>query len=82
MGCTKQVMHNTVAQHLLTDTKTVLELHHPLANFPSLYTGHDIIRYEYPFGSFRFSCPCCVPSQLLLHSQSPLAGQHEKLKSP
>ena len=49
---------------------------------PCLYTGHDVPWYGIPLWLVWVSCPYCVPSQLLVHSQPLLAGQYEKLKSP
>ena len=55
----------------------------PPASFPpSLYTKHDVIWYGIPLWIVWVSCPGCVPSQLLVHSQPLLAGQDEKLRSP
>ena len=75
-------MHNTIAHHLLTNAQPIPELLCPPANFPSLYTGHDVTRYGIPLWLVWVSCPCCVPSQLSVHSQPLLAGQYEKLRSP
>ena len=75
-------MHNRIAHHLLTGAQPIPELRCPLANFPTLYTGHDIIWCGIPLWLVWVNCPRCVPSQLLVHSQPLLAGQYEKLKNP
>ena len=75
-------MHNTIAHHTLTSAQPIPGPQCPLANFLSLYTGHDVIRYGIPLWLVWVSCPGCVTSQLLVHSQPLLAGQYEKLRSP
>ena len=79
---TKHVMHNTIAHHLLTDAQPIPELHCPWPTAPSLYTGHDVMWHGIPLWLVGVSRPVWVPSQLLVHSQPPLAGQYEKLRSP
>ena len=44
--CTKQVRHNAIAHHPLTDAQPVPEQRSlPPANSPSFYTAHDAIWY-------------------------------------
>ena len=82
LNYTKQVVHNAIAHHTLTGAQTIPEPWCPPVNFPSLYTGRDVIWYGIPLWLIWVNCPCCVPSQLLMYPKPPLAGQCEKLKSP
>ena len=75
-------MHNTVAHHPLTNAQPIPKPQCPLADFPSLYTGHDVVWCGIRLWLVWVSCPGCVPSQFLVRSQPPLAGQYEKLRSP
>ena len=44
LNYTKQVVHNAIAHHSLTNAQLVPEPRSPLpASSPSLYTGHDVI---------------------------------------
>ena len=81
---TKQVMHNAIAHHLLTDAQLVPEQRSTPSRPtpPSLYTGHDVTWYGIPLltslGQLPWLCPLptsCAPPAFLL------AG-HEKLKNP
>ena len=71
-------MHNRIAHHLLTGAQPVPELRCPLANFPSLYTGHDIIWYGILLWPVWVSCPGYAPSQLLVHLLAGRAWETEK----
>lgn len=71
----KQAMRNTIAHHLLTYAQPVSEPWCSPANCPRLYTGHDIIWYRISLWLIRVTCPCCIPSQLVIYSQPRLAEQ-------
>lgn len=63
----KQVMHNTVSHHLLTDAQPVLEpWQPPPANFPQFYCSAWAVWYGTSLWSAWARCPGCVPSQLLV----------------
>ena len=70
LNSTKQVVHNAIAHHSLTDAQLVPEPRSPLpASSPSLYSGHDVIWYGIALWPVWVSCPGCVPSQLLVPLQ-------------
>ena len=82
----KQMMHNTIARHLLTDVQLVPEQSSaplpPWPSPPSLYTGHDVTWYGIALWPVWVSCPGCVASHLLVPPPAFLLAGHEKLKNP
>ena len=66
--CKKQVMHNAIAHHPLTDAQPNPEQPAPHPGQPPLYiVQHDVRWYGIPLWPVWVSCPGSVPSQLLLH---------------
>ena len=67
---TKQVMHNAIAHHLLTDAQLVPEQQTLSVQLPPVYipgmTSHMV--WNTPL-VFWVSCSGCVPSQLLVPLQ-------------
>jgi len=82
--CTKQVMHNAIAHHLLTDAQPV-----PQQRLPSWPASPRFIRWVWhhmvrnilfaSLGQLCWLCPLPISHALPTFS---LAGQHEKMKSP
>jgi len=62
---TKQVMHNAIAHHPLTDVQSNPEQQsQPLSQLPPVYT---LSRTSYPLWPVWVSCPDYAPCQLLVH---------------
>ena len=72
----RQVMHNAIAHHPLTNAPAVIRPSWPA--LPCLYTGHDVIWYGIPLWVVRVSCPGYAPSQLLVHLLAARAWETEK----
>ena len=72
----RQVMHNAIAHHLLTDARAAIHPSRP--TLPSLYTEHDILWYGISLWLVRVSCPGRAPSQLLVHLLAGRAWESEK----
>ena len=72
----RQVMHNAIAHHPLTDARAVIRPSR--ATPPSLYTEHDVLWYGISLWLVRLSCPGCAPSQLLVHLLAGRAWETEK----
>ena len=70
---TKQVMHNAIAHHPLTNAQPVPEPQAatPWPTPPSFIVQHDVIWYGISLWPVWVSCLCCVPSQLLVPPQPP-----------
>jgi len=69
---TKQVRHNTIAHHPLTDAQTVPDPQCAPGQLPpNLYAEHDVIRHGTSLRPVWVSCPVCVPSQFLVQPQLP-----------
>ena len=72
----RQVMHNAIAHHPLTDARAAIRATRPTP--PCLYTGHDVLWYGIPLWLVRVSCPGYAPSQLLAHLLAGRAWETEK----
>ena len=72
----RQVMHNAIAHHLLTDARAAIHASQPTP--PCLYTGHDVLWYGISLWRVRVSCPGSAPSQLLAHLLAGRAWETEK----
>ena len=72
----RQVMHNAVAHHPLTDARAAIRPSRPTP--PCLYTGHDVPWYGIPLWLVQVSCPGSAPSQLLAHLLAGTAWETEK----
>ena len=58
----RQVMHNAIAHHPLTDARAAICASQPAP--PCLYTGHDVPWYGIALWLVWLSCPGHAPSQL------------------
>ena len=72
----RQVMHNAIAHHPLTDAQAAIRPSRPTP--PCLYTGHDVPWYGIPLWLVWVSCPGHAPSQLLAHLLAGRAWETEK----
>ena len=72
----RQVMHNAIAHHPLTDARAAIGTSRPTP--PSLYTEHDILWYRISLWLVQVSCAGCAPSQLLVHLRAGRAWESEK----
>ena len=72
----RQVMHNAIAHHPLTDARAAI--HPSLPTPPSLYPRHDVPWYGIPLWLVQVSCPAYAPSQLLAHLLAGRAWETEK----
>ena len=72
----KQVMHNAIAHHPLTDARAAIRPSRPTT--PSLYTERDVLWYGISLWLVRVSCPGSAPSQLLAHLLANRAWETEK----
>ena len=72
----RQVMHNAIAHHPLTDARAAIRPSQPTP--PSLYTGHDVLWYGISLWLVQVSCPGYAPSQLLAHLLAGRAWETEK----
>ena len=72
----RQVMHNAIAHHPLTDVQAAIRPSWPTP--PSLYTEHDVLWYGIPLWLVQVSCPGYAPSQLLAHLLAGRAWETEK----
>ena len=72
----RQVMHNAIAHHPLTDARAMICPSWPAP--PCLYTGHDVPWYGISLWLVWVSCPDHAPSQLLAHLLAGRARETEK----
>ena len=72
----RQVMHNAIAHHPLTDARAAMRPSQPTP--PYLYTEHDVPWYGIPLWLVRVGCPGYAPSQLLVHLLAGRAWETEK----
>ena len=72
----RQVMHNAIAHHTLTDARAAICPSWPTP--PSLYTEHDVLWYGISLWLVQVSCPGYAPSQLLVHLLAGRARETEK----
>ena len=72
----RQVMHNAIAHHPLTDARAAIRPSQPTA--PHLYTEHGVLWYGIPLWLVQVSCPGSAPSQLLAHLLAGRAWETEK----
>ena len=74
LDCTKQVMHNAIAHHLLTNAQLVLKQRSPPGQLPPVYTLGMMSRgLEYPVGRCGSAALAVSPPNFLCPS-SLLAG--------
>jgi len=67
----RQVMQmRTVVHHQPTDAQSVPEQRPRRQPSPQFISGHDVIQHGLSLWSVGVSCPGCVPSHILVHSQS------------
>ena len=79
---TKQVMHNAIAHHPLTDAQPVPEQQPPASFPPRLYTEHDVLWYGRSLWPVWVTVLAVSPPSFLCPPASSLVGWGEKLKSP
>ena len=75
---TKQVMHNAIAHHPTdqcpASPQEAATSPSPQQTPSTLYVQYDVIWYGIAWPVW-VSCPCCIPSQLLMHPPSLLTGR-------
>ena len=72
----RQVMHNAIAHHPLTDAQAAIGPSQPTP--PSLYTEHDVLWHRISLWLVRVSCPGPAPSQLFVHLLAGRAWETEQ----